>query len=69
MFEVFLRGQIFAFSQFLVCYNGYQSLSLIKISSRFEEPVKSYVESTIQILKIIFLRLRGGNSHDKVIIL
>ena len=41
-------------SKHMVCYNGFQSLSLIKISSRFEKPVKSYVESTIQILKAFF---------------
>ena len=41
-------------SNFLVCYEGYQRVSLTNISSRFEKPVNSYVESTIQILEIIF---------------
>ena len=50
------------FSKILVCYNGYHSLSWIKISSRFLFLIKSYVESTIQILKIIVLRLRGEKS-------
>ena len=36
--------------------------SLISISSRFEEPVKSYVESIIQTLKWIFLEPGGEKS-------
>ena len=50
------------FSKFLVCYNGYQGLSWIKISSRFLFYIKSYIDSTIQILKIFFLSLRGEKS-------
>jgi len=47
------------FKDFLVCYNGYQGLSWIRISSKFLFYIKSYVDSTIQILKIIFLRVHG----------
>ena len=50
------------FSKNMVCYNGYHSLSWIKISSRFLFCIKSYIDSTIQILEIICLRLRGGKS-------
>ena len=66
MFDFFLHGRFHIFSNFLVFYNGYQGLSWIKISSRFLFYVKSYIDSTIQILKIIFLRLRGeNNSYEK----
>ena len=63
IFGLFLDGQIFShFSKFLICYNGYQGLSWTRISSRFLFYIKSYTGSTIQILKIIFLRLRGEKS-------
>ena len=50
------------FSKFMVCYNGYQRLSWINISSRFLFYIKSYRNSAIKILEIICLRLRGEKS-------
>ena len=65
-FLICLHGQCFAlFTKFLVCYNGYQGLSWIKISSRFLFYVKSYIDSTIQILKMICLRRRGEQTLMK----
>ena len=49
-------------SKCLVCHNGYQGLSWTRISSRFPFLIKSYVEPTIQILKIFFIRLHGENT-------
>ena len=60
LFDFFLHGPIFhIFSKCPVCYNSYQGLSWTRISSKFLFLIKSYVDSTIQILKIIVIRLRG----------
>ena len=60
LFDFFLHGQIFiVFTILGLLWRllKYQNLSLINISSRFNKPVNNYVESIIQILKHIFLRL------------
>ena len=58
----FCMPRFFIFSNVLVCYNSYQGLSLIQISSKFLFLIKSYIEPTIQILKVICLRLCGEKS-------
>ncbi len=63
MFQLVLHAQIFLiFFKALVCYNGYQGLSWIRISSKSLFDIQSYIDSIVQILKIIVLRLRGENT-------
>ena len=62
VFTFSARPDFSHFSNFLVCYNSYQGLSWTRISSRFLFYIKSYIDSTIQILKMICLRLRGEKS-------
>jgi len=61
-FNFFLTPYFSLFPENPVYYYGYWGLSLVKISSRFEKPVKSYVEPTSQMQKKNILKPRGEKS-------